>query len=303
MTSYSPSTSTWFQRILPKHWYAHLILTVAVVVIGFPMFYALLISTQNNAMVYSRNFTPGPYFLENFQMAWVTRNIGRYMLNSFIIAFSIAFGKTVMSILAGLGLVFFRYTGKWIIFSFVLVTLIMPSDILLIALYRRVIAYENGIVDFLYSVVAPLAQSDWEPHPYYSLILPLLASATGVFVFRQHFMTIPADLSEAAQLDGATPLQFLFQVLIPLSWNTIGALMVIMFLYGWNQYLWPLILLRDQDLYVVQWGVQSLAESSEVGDAFGPMMMAVILTSLPPLSIFLILQRQFTSGFALTRDK
>ncbi|MGV2434032.1 MAG UNVERIFIED_CONTAM: hypothetical protein LVT10_03290 [Anaerolineae bacterium] len=98
--------------------------------------------------------------------------------------------------MAGLGLVFFRYTGKWIIFSFVLVTLIMPSDILLIALYRRVIAYENGIVDFLYSVVAPLAQNGWEPHPYYSLILPLLASATGVFVFRQHFMTIPSDLSQ-----------------------------------------------------------------------------------------------------------
>ena len=118
------------------------------------------------------------------------------MLNSFIIAFSIAFGKTVMSILAGLGLVFFRYTGKWLIFSFVLVTLIMPSDILLIALYRRVIAYENGIVDFLYSVVAPLAQSGWEPHPYYSLILPLLASATLIPSFD------PVELEHDWRVDG-----------------------------------------------------------------------------------------------------
>ena len=303
MTTQPASRSSVLNHLVPKHWYAHLILTVAVLLITFPMFYALLISTQNNVMVYNRNFMPGTYFFENFQMAWFTRNLGRYMLNSFIIAFSIAFGKTLMSILAGLGLVFFRYPGKLLIFSFVLITLIMPSDILLIALYRRVNTYENSLVDFLYSVITPLAQAGWEPHPYYSLILPLLASATGVFVFRQHFMTIPADLSEAAQLDGANPLQFLIQVLIPLSWNTIGALMVIMFLYGWNQYLWPLILIRDQDLYVVQWGVESLSQNSEVGDAFGPMMMAVVLTSLPPLSIFLILQRQFTSGFALTRDK
>ena len=109
-------------------------------------------------------------------------------------------------------------------------------------------------------------------------------------------MTMPPDLSEAAQLDGASPMQFLFRVLIPLSWNTIGALTVIMFLFGWNQFLWPLILLRDQNLQVVQWGMNSLSQNLEVGDNFGPMMMGVIVTSLPPMFIFLILQRQFLKG-------
>lgn len=272
-------------RIVPKRWYVHLVLILSVAIIASPMFYALLISTQTNSQVYNHQLTPGGSFFDNLRVVMVDREMGRFMLNSLIIALTISIGKTIMSVLAGLGLVYFRYPGKWLVFGFVLITLIMPSDVLLIALYRRVISFDA-----------------W-PHPYVALTLPLLASATGVFIFRQHFMTMPPDLSEAAQLDGASPLQFLIRVLIPLSWNTIGALMVIMFLFGWGQFLWPLILIRDQSLQVVQWGMQSLSQGAEVGDSFGPMMAGVIVTSLPPMIIFIILQRQFMKGFALTRDK
>lgn len=272
--------------VIPERWYIHLILIFWVIVISFPLFYAMLISTQSNAMVFNHQLTPGPYLLQNLEVAVIDREMGRYMANSFLIATIIAVGKTIMSVLAGLGLVFFRYPGKWLVFGFVLITLIMPGEVLLIALYRRV------------------ANFDYWPHPYVALTLPLLASATGVFLFRQHFLTMPPDLSEAAQLDGANPVQFLFRVLVPLSWNTIGALMVLMFLFGWGQFLWPLTYLAgEQELQVVQWGMQSLAQGAEVGDNFGPMMAGAIITSLPPMIVFLILQRQFTKGFALTRDK
>ncbi|MEO1290818.1 MAG: carbohydrate ABC transporter permease [Chloroflexota bacterium] len=287
-----------WKQVLPKYWYAHVVLIIAIIIIGFPMFYALLISTQNNAQVYNHQWYPGTSFFDNLQTVMITRNMGQYMMNSAFIAMAIAIGKTIMSVLAGLGLVYFRYPGKWLVFGFVLITLIMPGDILLIALYRRVIAYEDVVSGWLNPLI--FFVENWQPHPYYSLILPLLASATGVFIFRQHFMTIPSELSEAAQLDGANPLQFLFRVLMPLSWNTIGALMVIMFLYGWNQFLWPLILLREQSQYVVQWGIQSLSQSAEIGDIFGPQMMGVVVTSLPPILLFIVLQRQFMRGFALT---
>lgn len=293
---------TFVKWLLPEHWLAHLVLSVAVLVIAFPMFYALLISTQNNPQVFNHRLLPGSSFLDNLRTVMVQRNMGRYMLNSALIATVVAVGKTALSVLAGLGLVYFRYPGKWPIFAFVLVTLIMPSDILLIALFRRVNEYRGvfeGLVETLTRYDTALQVLN--PHPYFWLTMPLLASASGVFIFRQHFMTIPPDLSEAAQLDGASPFTFLFRVLVPLSWNTIGALMVIMFLLGWNQFLWPLILLRDQELQVVQWGMQSLAAELESNNSFGPMMMGVVITSLPPLVVFLLLQKQFMSGFAITR--
>src|SRR5690606_24303902 len=148
--------------------------------------------------------------------------LGNYMLNSTIVAVAVTVGKTVLSLLAGLAFVYFRFPGKWLVFGFVLLTLMMPTEILVVALFRLVINLGWG-------------------NTYLALIVPFLASATGAFLFRQHFSNIPAELSEAAQLDGATPLQFLWKVLVPLSWNTIGALTVIQFVYVWNFYLWPVL--------------------------------------------------------------
>ncbi|MBC6937079.1 MAG: carbohydrate ABC transporter permease [Chloroflexi bacterium] len=192
-------------------------------------------------------------------------------------------GKTILSLLAGLAFVYFRFPGKWLIFGLVLITLMMPTEILIIALFRFINSLGWG-------------------NTYVALIVPFLASATGTFLFRQHFANIPAELSEAAQLDGATPLQFLIRVLIPISWNTIGALAVIQFVYMWNMYIWPVLIIQGQERQVVQVGLRTLM-GGDSALVFGPMMMGAVIASLPPVVIFVLLQKQFMSGFQLSRDK
>ncbi len=273
-----------WQRILPKRWYAHLILSIAVVFMGIPLLYALIVSTQGNAEVFSYQFTPGDKFARNWQVVMEQRNLGRYMLNSVFISITMTVGKVIFSLLAGLAFVYFRFPGKWLVFGFVLLTLMMPTEVMAIALFRLI----SGI--------------GWGD-TYTSLLVPFFASATGVFLFRQHFASIPAELSEAAQLDGANPLQFLLRVLIPISWNTIAALFVIQFLYAWNQYLWPLMIMQNQERQVVQVGLRTLVSGIETGDSFGPLMLGAVIASIPPLLVFIFLQKQFMSGFALTRDK
>lgn len=268
---------------LPQRWYAHLILWVSCIVIGFPLFYAIIVATQNNAEVFSYRFLPGSAFADNWNIVVNIARLPNYMLNSMLVAIAVTTGKVILSLLAGLAFVYFRFPGKWLVFGFVLITLMMPTEILIIALFRFVTSLGWG-------------------NSYTALIIPFLASATGAFLFRQHFANIPAELSEAAQLDGATPLQFLFQVLVPMSWNTIGALTVIQFVYVWNFYLWPALIIQGQDRQVVQVGLRTLIG----GDAalrFGPMMLGAVIASIPPLIVFLLLQKQFMSGFALSRDK
>jgi sn-glycerol 3-phosphate transport system permease protein len=243
----------------------------------------MLVSTQTNAQVFNYQFTPGSSFAEHWQQVMVTRNLGSYMLNSTFVAIAVTVGKTVLSLLAGLAFVYFRFPGKWIVFGFVLVTLMMPTEILIYALYQFV------------------SDLGWG-NRYEALIIPFLASATGTFLFRQHFMNIPAELSEAAQLDGATPLQFLFQVLVPMSWNTIGALAVIQFIYVWNMFLWPVLIVSDPTRQVVQVGLQTLI-GGDTALVYGPLMLGAVVASLPPVIVFLLLQKQFMSGFALSRDK
>lgn len=268
---------------IPKRWYAHLILLISCLIIGFPLFYAMLASTQNNAQVFAYQFTPGGHMLENWSKVMVDRNLGNYMLNSVFVAVTVTVGKTILSLLAGLAFVYFRFPGKWLVFGFVLLTLMMPTEILVIALFRFV----NNI--------------GWG-NTYLALIVPFLASATGSFLFRQHFANIPAELSEAAQLDGATPLQFLFRVLVPISWNTIGALSVIQFVYVWNMYLWPALIIQGQERQVVQVGLRTLI-GGDAAISFGPLMMGAVIASIPPVIVFVLLQKQFMSGFQLSRDK
>jgi sn-glycerol 3-phosphate transport system permease protein len=270
--------------IFPKHWYAHLILLAAVAIIGFPLFYALLVSTQNNFEVIRYQFWPGTALRENWDFMMNQLGLWRFMINSFFIAVTVALGKVVFSLFAGLGLVYFRYPGKWFVFGFIILTLMTPTEVLAIALFRLVNSF------------------NWAD-TYAALTVPFFASATSVFLFRQHFRSIPAELSEAAQLDGATPIQFLFRVLIPLSWSTIGAIIVIMFLDTWNQYLWPLLIIRSTEQQVIQVGVAKALVEIQNSQAYGPLMLGAVLASLPPLIVFLLLQKQFMKGFALTRDK
>jgi sn-glycerol 3-phosphate transport system permease protein len=277
------SAGTGIARWLPKRWYAHLILIVACLIIGFPLFYSILVSTQVNSDVYRYRFTPGEALGDNWDKVMNLGQLWRYMINSTIVTLAVTAGKVVLSLLAGLAFVYFRFPGKWLVFGFVLLTLMMPTEILILALFRFV----NEI--------------GWG-NTYLALIIPFIASATGAFLFRQHFANIPAELSEAAQLDGATPIQFLLQVLIPISWNTIGALTVIQFVYAWNMYLWPALIIQGQENQVVQVGLRTLVGADQA-ISFGPLMLAAVIVSLPPLVVFLALQKQFMSGFALSRDK
>lgn len=267
---------------VPKRWYVHIVLWVACLIIGFPLFYAIIVSTQNNAQVYAYQFAPGNSLADNWTVV-ANRQLGNYMFNSAIVAITVTIGKTILSLLSGLAFVYFRFPGKWLVFGFVLITLMMPTEILIIALFRFIIGLGWG-------------------NSYLALIVPFLASATGTFLFRQHFANIPGELSEAAQLDGAAPLQFLWRVLVPISWNTIGALAVIQFVYVWNMYIWPVMIIQGQERQVVQVGLRTLMG----GDAaliFGPMMLGAVLASIPPLIVFVLLQKQFMSGFQLSRDK
>ncbi len=266
------------RRLIPERWRIHLLLTFTCLIIGFPLLYAMIVSTQTNAEVVAFQPFPGESFESNLRAAFFDRDLGKFMLNSTIQAVIVTVGKTVLSLLAGLAFVYFRFPGKWIIFGFVLITLMMPTEIMIIALFRLM--------------------GDLQWNDLTALTVPFLASATGTFLFRQHFANIPAELSEAAQLDGANPLQFLFRVLIPISWNTIGALAVIQFIYVWNMYAWPVLIQAE----VVQVGLGSLLNVGSV-TTYGPAMMGAVLASLPPIIVFLALQKQFMNGFAISRDK
>lgn len=274
---------TGLRRWLPSRWYAHLVLWAACLLMGFPLFYAILVSTQSQAEIFAYRFTPGSAFWDNWNIVMNNRELWRFMLNSIFIAVAVTVGKTVLSLLAGLAFVYFRFPGKWIVFGFVLITLMMPTEILILALYRFVNSLGWG-------------------NTYTALIVPFLASATGTFLFRQHFANIPAELSEAAQLDGATPLQFLYRVLVPISWNTIGALAVIQFVYVWNMYIWPVLVMRDQARQVVQQGLRTLI-GGDAALVYGPIMLGAVIASIPPILVFIFLQKQFMSGFAISRDK
>ena len=266
-----------------RSWPLHVMLWFAAAIIVFPLAYAALISTQTNAEVFRFQLTPGSGFGTHLDQVWNDRNIGRFMWNSAVQAVLITTAKTVLSLLAGLAFVYFRFRGKWLVFFFVLITLMMPTEVMILALFRFV--SDLGWKDSMAGLVVPFA-----------------ASATGAFLFRQHFANLPRDLAEAAQIDGASPLQFLFRILIPLSWNVIGALAVIQFVFVWNMYLWPVLIISDQDRQVVQVGLQGL-QGIDTGLTFGPLMLAALIVSIPPTLVFIALQKPFMAGFALSSDK
>jgi len=270
------------KQIIPKHWHIHLLLWITILIVGFPLIYAIIVSTQTNAETLSFQMTFGSNLAGNWEVV-MNRNLATYMWNSTILAISVTIGKTVLSLLAGTAFVYFRFPGKWIVFAFVLMTLLMPTEMLIIALFR---------------LVSNLGWGD----SFLAISVPFLASATGTFLFRQHFANLPSELSEAAQIDGANPIQFLWRILIPLSWNTIGALAVIQFVYMWNQYLWPLLIIKDERLQVVQVGLGTL-RNAEGSITYGPLMLGAVIATIPPVLIFVLLQKQFMSGFAVSRDK
>jgi len=266
-----------------RTWPYHIALTVTAIVIAFPLLYAALISTQTNAEIFSFQIKPGSALRDHFEQVWVDRDFAGAMWNSLKQTTIVTIGKTVLSLLAGLAFVYFKFKFKWFVFFLVLITLMMPTEVMILAMFRQVSGY--GWQDTMAAIT-----------------VPFLASATGAFLFRQHFANLPADLLEAAQIDGASPLKFLTKILIPLSWNVIAAMFVIQFVYTWNMFLWPSLIIRDDSKQVAQVALQTLT-NIDGALTYGPLMLAAIIASIPPAIVFILMQKPFMSGFAVGQNK
>ncbi len=288
----------------------HILLVISCFIICAPILFALIKATQTRGEVVSPSLIPGGELWTNIRAVWQGANLGVFMRNSLIIAFTVTVGKTILSLMAGMALVFFRIPFKPFVFSFILFTLMMPTEVLIVGLFDLVSqqppgsweAWWDWLSDPLAILTRPTEYGFGWSNTYWAIIVPFLASATGTFLFRQHFMSIPTSLADAAKMDGASPLRFLWSILIPMSWNTIGALAVIQFVYVWDQYLWPLVIIRRESKQVIQVGLNLIISTGE-GTQWGYVMAGALLALIPPLIIFVILQEQFMRGFALSSEK
>ena len=293
-----------------RRWVVHLVLIVGCIIVTFPIVFALIKATQTRAAVLSPSLLPGGELWNNIRSVWIDANLWVFMRNSLIVALSVTVGKTILSLFAGMALVFFRFPFKRFVFGFILLTLMMPTEVLIIPLFDLVsqqppaswAAFWEWIRDPRQVVLEPSPYGFGWANTYWAIIVPFLASATGVFLFRQHFLSIPLSLADAARIDGASPLRFLRSILIPMSWNTIGALAVIQFVYVWDQYLWPRVIIRREEYQVVQVGLNLIIGTGE-GVEWGYVMAGALLTLIPPLIVFMLLQEQFMRGFALSSEK
>lgn len=281
-------TSRRFLNDKPR-WRTHLALAVICILISLPALYALQVATLTIEAAFiapPQLFPPGEDFGNNLSTLFNQRNFGRLIYNTTVVTLVVVITKTIFALLAGLAFVYFRFPGKWVLFFFILLTLLMPTEIILFPLFRLV------------------SELEWiQTSPKLALSMPFVATAVGVFLFRQHFNNIPRELAEAAQIDGASPLRFLFSILVPMSWNVIGAHAMIQFIATWNQYLWPRLIISDPEQQIIQVGVRQAVLSSGAQTDFGLLMSAGIVASIPPLILFILMQKQFMNGFAITRDK
>ena len=269
---------------------AYLVLTVGVFVIAFPVYVAIIASTHDAATLINGNMplTPGNQLVENYSSTVLvggtrtTREpVGSMMFNSFVMALGIAAGKIVISILSAFAVVYFRFPFRKPAFWIIFLTLMLPVEVRIYPTYK---------------VVADLGLLD----TYTGLILPLIASATGTLLFRQFFMTVPDELLEASKIDGAGPFQFFKDTLLPLSLTTVAALFVIQFIYGWNQYLWPLLITTRDSMQTIVIGIKKMITTQDALTEWQIAMTTTVLAMLPPVAVVILMQRLFVKGLVET---
>ena len=271
------------RRRRPFPWGAltvHGLLLVAVAVIAFPLYYAFVISTQEVSEVIQKppRLLPSAHLVENYYEAWQRSGMGRLLLNSTIVAVGVAVGKISISILSAFAIVYFRFRGRQFVFWMIFVTLMLPIPVRILPTYEVI-----GNLGWL--------------NTYAGLTVPLMASATATFLFRQFYLTMPNELAEAAQLDGAGPMRFLWSILLPLSWANIGALFVVLFIYGWNEYFWPLLITNTEEMRTVVIGLESLIPRSGTElPTWNYIMAGAMMALLPPVAVILFMQRWFVRG-------
>ncbi|WP_457755643.1 carbohydrate ABC transporter permease [Thermodesulfatator indicus] len=268
-----------------KDKFLYIILSLFVFLIAFPLILAFIFSTQTPAEIFSYppKLTIGSAFLENYKIAWQKYHLGKYLFNTIFVAFFVTTGKAIISFMAATAIVYFSIPFKRAIFLFILFTLMMPTEIMIISLFNIITKLK-------------LANS------FGALILPFLASATGTFLFRQHFLQISRDLLDAVKIEGVNPLQFMFKILLPMSKNILAALLLIEFVYVWNQYLWPLVIIRDNSKQLIQIGLRMMTTGQDATN-WGVVMAGAIISLLPALLIFFFLQKYFSQGLAFKSEK
>jgi sn-glycerol 3-phosphate transport system permease protein len=266
--------------------FIHIFLIISVFLVSFPIIYAFMVSTLNINEVYSSppKLKLGDNMINNYKEAWQRSNMGKLLFNSAFISIVTAVGKIILSLAAAFAFVYFGdFPGKNILFILILITHMLPLPIRIVPTYQLM---DNlGWLD-----------------TYYALTIPFFASATGVLLFKQFYMTVPESLLEASLMDGITPLRFLWSILIPLSKSNIVALFTIEFIWVWNQYLWPLVTTNSARVRVVQIGLKMLIPS-DAQPEWNVIMAALIIGVIPPLLVYLALQKSLVEGFAMQQDK
>ena len=269
---------------------SHLVVILGVAIIAFPVWMTFVASTHSQQTMLQSPvpLLPGPHLIENYTQV-LTKGYGRVgstavmmtLTNSLIMALGVAIGKIAISIISAFAIVYFRFPGRMYFFWAIFVTLMLPVEVRIVPTY---------------GVVASLGMLD----SYSGLIIPLIASATATFLFRQFFLSVPDELTEAARVDGASPMRFFWDILLPMSRTSIAALFVIQFIYGWNQYLWPLLITTKESYYTVVMTVSRQANVVDSVPSWNLLMAMAMLAMLPPVLLVVFMQRQFVRGLVET---
>ena len=268
----------------------HAVLVCGVLGVAFPLYITFVASTLTLEQVLQvpMRLLPGDQFWANYTQvlgAGSTRGSGApvapMLWNSLVMALVIAFGKIAISIISAFAIVYFRFPARQFFFWMIFVTLMLPVEVRIIPTFK--VVSDLGLLN-----------------SYAGLTLPLIASATATFLFRQFFLTVPDELLEAARMDGAGPMRFFFDILLPLSATPIAALFVIQFIYGWNQYLWPLLITSDERMYTAVIGIKRMIVGGDALTEWNLVMATAMLALLPPALVVLLMQRWFVKGLVDT---
>ncbi len=268
----------------------HLVLVLGVIMVALPIWITFVGATHDPIRMLQKPIPmwPGTHFWENFTTAFFGGGpsgngapVWRMMLNSMVMALVIAFGKIAISIISAFAIVYFKFPFRMGFFWMIFITLMLPVEVRILPTYE---------------VVADLGMLN----SYAGLTIPLIASATATFMFRQVFLTIPDEMLESARIDGAGPMRFFWDILLPLSRTNIAAMFVILFIYGWNQYLWPLLITTDSDMTTIVMSIKQMLESAEQTPEWNIIMMTALLAMIPPIFVVIAMQKLFVQGLTET---
>ncbi len=269
---------------------AHFVLVLGVLIVVFPIYYTFVASTQTLQTILRPPLplAPGDQFVENYSEA-LFGGVGRIggvpvstlLFNTSVVALAIAVGKIVISVLSAYAIVFFRFPLRMTFFWLIFITLMLPVEVRILPTYKVMV--DLGLID-----------------TYTGLTLPLMASATATLLFRQFFLTVPGELVEAARIDGAGPFRFFRDILLPLSKTNIAALFVILFIYGWTQYLWPLLVTNRNDMNTIVIALKKMVSFADADTEWHLVMVTSVLAILPPVLVVVLMQRWFVKGLVET---